>query len=263
MKIPTSLKIVTLLAALAAASNSRAEILLTDDFKATGSPKTVELNDNLEGRQTGTLATQSWTKYDSDFGTQIGNAGEDIGQPGGKSNGDFLLLAYTGKASLEGLPLSSANVDGPLLISFDMFNGQKNVDDGSWTSFTMTNSVGEGWGWGASGFPQVPGSNEFGFRKLGNGTDAIIYIGGVGETAVKMSGDKISFLLTDSDGTGSAFSGRGSKVTLMNGQKKIGTYTLPQNMKASYITFSANSGQIGGIDNLRIETVDPSQAQGK
>ena len=263
MNLSKLLQSITLLAALATASNTRAEILLTDNFKSTGSPKTTELNDNLEGRQTGTLATQSWTKYDSDFGTQIGNAGEDIGQPGGKSNGDFLLLANTGKASLEGLPLSAANVDGPLLISFDMFNGQKNVDDGSWTAFTMTNRVGEGWGWGASGFPQVPGSNEFGFRKLGNGTGAIIYIGGVGETAVKISGDKISFLLTDSDGTGSAFSGHGSKVTLMNGQTKIGTYALPQDMKASYITFSANAGQIGGIDNLRIETVSPSRPQGK
>lgn len=176
MKISPLLNLGVFLAVHVNLASAQGTLLFFDDFKAADSTKFTEINEDLEGRQTGTLVPQRWTNYESDYRTQIGNAGEAIGQPEGKANGDFLLLADTGKASPEELVLSSANVDGPLLISFDMFPGK---NEATWTAFTLTNHVGPGWGWGASGFPQVPGSNEFGFRRLGNGTDAIIYIGGV------------------------------------------------------------------------------------
>jgi hypothetical protein len=243
-------------AVLAMTANSQATILFSDNFTVGATPDSTNINYNLAGRQAGTSGTQNW----NGFGTnaQVGNT-TVVGQPGGTSNGDYLLLAYEGKAALTTFALNSTTVTAPLLISFDMFNGTNPND---WTSFTLTDSVPTtGWGYGNSGFPVMSGYDEIGFRKEGDGTNgnSDMYTGGVGDHFVNLSGNSFSFLLTGTDGTGSAFAGNGTQVKLMNGATIIGTYNLAQQMTTSYITFGANVGQIGGIDNLLVQTVpEPS-----
>ena len=62
-----------------------------------------------------------------------------MSQPTG-TNGDYLLLASTNaatqNASLAATALSSANVTGPLKISFDMFKANAGAAD-QWTSFAI------------------------------------------------------------------------------------------------------------------------------
>jgi hypothetical protein len=252
------------LAVLAYPSTARATVLLSDNFTVSGTTNSLDLNYNLSGRQAGSLANQSWTGFNGVYNVQVGNDATYVGQPGGAPNANYLLLATTGKASLTALALNSTTVTAPLLISFDMFNGT-NLSD--WTAFTLTPATGEGWGYGdIIGFP-VPGTAAaFGWRKLGDGTSGVLNVPYVADYVFdaahgnSLSGNNFSFLLTDTAGTGSAFAGHGTKITMMNGSTTLGTYNMSgTGLTTSYITFSANSGQISGIDNLVIQTVpEPS-----
>jgi hypothetical protein len=233
-----------MLTLLAFAFNAKAAILLSDDFIATGTPDTNDINYNLLGRQTGTLATESWNKVGN---VQVGNA-TDVGQPGG-TGGNYLLSAFGGIAGLS-TALNSTTVTAPLLISFDMFNGALPTTY-SWTSFTLTNAQ-------LPANPIVSNSNEFGFQKFGDGNYSANTVSTGATTSAPATGDSFSVLLTDTAGTGSAFSGNGTVLILKNGGTTLQTFSLAQ-MTETYISFNTRGEQVGGIDNLVIQTVpEPS-----
>ncbi len=212
--------------------------LITDNFSATGNPNTGDLNFNLANRQTGSLALQNWTPGGN---TQVGNP-TPVTQPDGV-NGDYLLLAFGASATI-GSPLTSATVGGPLKINFDMFKG--NAGDASeWTSFTMRSG-------GNQGFP-IAGSGEFGFLYRKNTGVQIFSNGGlVQDYGSTSGGDSFAFYLADSAGTGSPFSGNGTKLVVTQGGGVISSFALNTGMGASYVTFGSAGGMIGGVDNLAV-----------
>ncbi len=217
--------------------------LLTDNFTATGNPDTGNLDYNLANRQTGTSATQSWTKTGN---AQVGNS-TDVQQPTG-TGGNYLLLAFGGSAKLGALSLSSTNVTGPLKINFDMFKGSV-VNDDEWTSFAMTST--------GSGHP-VAGSGEVGFLYRKSTGIQIFNNGAAMESFSSTSGgDSFAFYLADSAGTGSPFAGNGTRLIVTQGGGVLGSYTLNTGMGTSYLAFGTAGGTgtnaiIGGVDNLGI-----------
>ncbi len=220
--------------------------LLTDNFTATGTPNTMDLNYSLANRQAGSPATQSWTGSGN---VQVGNA-TGVGQPVG-TGGDYLLLAFGASAKLGGLALSAGNVGGPLKISFDMFKGNV-VDTTQWTSFTLT-SDGDGW--------PVVGSGEIGFLYRKN-TGVQVFNNGsaIADFSSTSGGDSFAFYLTDSAGTGSPFAASGTRVIITQGGSLLGTYALDTGMGTSYLAFRTADGggdnaMIGGIDNITIKNV--------
>ncbi len=213
--------------------------MLTDNFSATGNPNTMDLNFNLAGRQTGSSALQNWTPAGN---TQVGNA-TPVQQPAG-TNGDYLLLAFGASATLNGLPLSTANVPGPLKVGFDMFKGNTG-NSASWTSFTIRSTSG-------NGFP-ITGSGEFGFLYRANTGIQIFNNGGLLQDFGSTSGgDSFGVYLADATGTGSPFAGNGTKLVVTQGGSTIGSYTLNTGMGTSYLTFGSDGGMIGGVDNLAV-----------
>lgn len=223
--------------------------LLTDNFSATGNPNTNDLNYNLANRQTGTAALQTWTGVAN---VQVGNP-TNVNAPAG-TNGDYLLLAFGGQGRLNGLPLSSANVDGPLKVNFDMFTGTaSNATD--WTSFTLRAA--------ADGFP-VAGSGEFGMLYRNNTGIQIFNNGGViADFASTSGGDNFAVYLADAAGTGSPFAGNGTRVIVMQGSTQLGSYALNTGMGTRYLSFGSNGTRIGGVDNLAVNSfktniLDPS-----
>ena len=227
--------------------------LLTDNFTATGNPDPANVNYNLANRQTGSAATQSWTK---DGNAQVGNA-TDVQQPTG-TGGDYLLLAFGASAKLEGMPLSSATVAGPLKITFDMFKGNT-TDPNKWTSFAMS-STGSAW--------PIAGSGEFGFLYRNNTGIQIFNNGALMQNFDSTTGgDSFGFYLADADGTGSPFAGNGTRIIVTQGGSVLGTYALDTGMGTSYLAFGTDGGStpgmIGGVDNLvvspqRTNILDPS-----
>ncbi len=214
--------------------------LLTDNFSATGNPNTGNLNFNLVNRQTGGSALQSWTGGGN---VQVGNP-TNVGQPAGV-NGNYLLLAFNGAAAtLAGLPLTTANVPGPLSIQFNMFPGDAtNGDTTLWTSFTLSSTAG-------TGFPVV-GSGQFGFLYRNNTGVQVFNNGGAIATINSTNGTgAFALYLTDSTGTGSPYDGNGTIVTVAEGGSVLGTYTLNTGMGTTYLTFGSNSAMIGGVDGL-------------
>ncbi|MEO7318586.1 MAG: autotransporter-associated beta strand repeat-containing protein, partial [Chthoniobacteraceae bacterium] len=215
-------------------------ILLTDNFSGTGNPNTADLNFNLANRQTGTAALQNWTGAGN---SQLGNA-TGVQAPAG-TNGDYLLLAFGGSATLNDLPLSTANVTGPLKVSFDAFKGSGG-DATDWTSFVVRSA-------GGNGFP-ITGSGEFGFLYRQNTGIQVFNNGGllqdIGSTT---RGDSFAFYLADSAGTGSPFAGNGTKLVITQGGTTIGGYNLNTGLTAtSFLTFGSGGTTISGVDNLTV-----------
>ncbi len=228
-------------------------LLLTDNFTANGNPNTYDLNYNLANRQSGSSATKSWTPSGN---AQVGNA-TDVGQPGGTGNADYLLLAFGASATLGGMPLSSANVAGPLKITFDMFKGSTSTPD-KWTSFAMS-STGSGW--------PVANSGEFGFLYRNNtGIQIFNNTNLVQNFSSTTGGDSFGFYLADAAGTGSPFSGNGTRLIVTQGGSVLGSYALDTGMGTSYLAFGTDGGDpgmIGGVDNLTVNAqqtniLDPS-----
>ena len=213
--------------------------LLTDNFTATGNPDTADLNFNLENRQTGNLALQSWTPTGN---TQVGNP-TVVQQPPG-TNGDYLLLAFGATASLAGLPLNTVNFPGPVKVSADIFRGTTG-NSAEWTSFTIRSTL--------NGFP-IGLSGEFGFLYRNNtGIQAFNNSALLQDLAATTGGEHFEFYFADFDGTGSPFAGNGTKVVVTQGGVMIGGYKLDTGFGPnSIINFGSGGGMIGGVDNLAI-----------
>lgn len=176
---------------------------------------------------------------------QVGNT-TGVQQPAG-TNGDYLLMAqdsgFGNGAFLTGMPLSSANVTGPLKINFDMFKGSPGSR--SWTSFTLRS--------GFNAWP-VAGSGELGFLYQSNsGIQIFNNGGGIGGFTSTTGGDSFAFYLTDRTGTGSPFTSDLTRVVITQGAAIVGSYTLNTGMTGSrYLAFGVLSGIVGGVDNLAV-----------
>lgn len=242
-----------MLSIIAFSINAKAQVILSDNFTATGTTDPSNINYNLAGRQTGSAALQSWTAYDvgTSLGVaQVGNTTSNVGQPVG-TNGNYLYFANKEQVSLAGLALTSSNVNAPLLISFDMYSGGGPLDQ--WTSFSLTPTINPGFGADFSGFPIQNGPGAFGFLAFGGGgIDS--WASGTFSGGATQTSDQFSLLLTGVNGTGSAFAGNGTQITLMNGSSTIGTYDLTGNMTTAYLSFGTSDLQSAGINNLLIET---------
>ena len=234
-------------------STSRSQsTLLTDNFTVTGTPDTTNVNFNLAGRQSGTQATQSWTKIANGWQSQIGNASVFGG------DGNYLMVADGGGAArLAGLSLSSALVPAAekLVIQFDA------DATGEWMSFMISPSSPSGL------WHPVVGSGDFGMLIRPDGRIQAFnnggVIAGINDVFLASAGiNTITLTFTSADGTGSPFAGNGTRVSISDG-----TNTWSANLNTGFTTEDisfgsyANGGR-GLIDNLSITTV-PSLSPGR
>lgn len=227
--------------------------LLTDHFTVAGTTDTTDPNFNLAGRQSGTQATQSWTKVGPNFWqAQVGNAGVFGG------DGNYLMVADGGGgARLAGLTLSSAVVPPAekLVIQFDA------DATGEWMSFMMSPSSGAGL------WHPVVGSGDFGMLIRPDGriqafnNNAVIT--GINDVYLASAAiNTITLTFTGSDGTGSPFAGNGTRVSISDGTN---TWSAILNTGLSSETISFGSYADGGrglVDNLSITTA-PSFSPGR
>lgn len=232
---------------LATASSASAAVLLTDNFSGIDpAPNTSNVNYDLAGRQTGTQETQSWTTQNN---VQVGNPSVFGG------TGDYLMIAnFNSYAHLAGLTLNSTLVaaNEKLVISFDV--NVAGVTPGSWISFMISPSHPNG-----PAFPVV-GSGDFGFllqenggmQAFNNGAGAAIS----GPAFSTFTGlGNLTFTFSGADGTGSAFAGNGTQVSIYDGTS---TWTTVLNTGLTNETISFGTwgdGDRAMIDNLSITTI--------
>jgi len=241
-----------------------AQVLFTDNFTVSGGAdaSTDGANKELATRQGGTAATSSYTSYFTDtWNIQVGSS-TDVAAP----DSNHLLLARDG-AVQNNLNIS-ASATGPLSISFDMYNRETSDSPpaNAWCAFTLQAA-------GAYPFPVV-GGGEFGMLNRQNGGIQLFNGGGNMEpggwdTAGFALDTHWSLTFANTAGTGSAFDGTGSQVTIVNGTTTLGTITLAQLNSNLELGFRVdNSGfpanlLLVGIDNLSVEVTavpEPSSA---
>ena len=239
------------LAAFTIAGPASAATLLTDNFNGVDpDPEssnpidgTYNVNYDLANRQTGTQKTQAWSPSNN---VQVGN--ESVF--GSTGFGGYMMLANPGaNATLGGLTLSSSLVaaNEKLVVSFkaDVVEG---TPDSNWMSFTMTAD--------SNSWPIV-GSGDFGFLLTAGGGMQLFNVGTVvGPTLVTSSGIvDLTFTFSGADGTGSAFAGNGSSVSIFDGTNTWST-VLGGNLSSETIAFSnyADGGR-GMLDNISVTTI--------
>ncbi len=232
---------------------SSAQIILTDNF-------TVDANQNDpnfeigNGRQGGTAAPSLYTTNTApgnDWNVQIGSS-SFVGAP----DSNYLLLAEDG-AVQNNLNIS-ASASGPLSISFTLYNRGSHTGElpSYWGAFTLQAA-------GSDPFPVV-NSGEFGFlNREGGGIQAFDGTGNITPSGWDTSGFATNInwtlIFTDTSGTGSAFNGNGSQVTIKNGVYTLGTLTLAQ-LSGSNLGLGFRADSEGdpahllliGIDNLSV-----------
>lgn len=242
-KFSASLACAALLGIINSAS---ADVLLSDNFNFV-SAGSQDLNQDLAVRQTGPLALTTYTGGQDHH--QVNNTTTDVGQPGAPGYGGYVLTALNGNWQSD---LDIAGIStGTLTIEFDMYE--------------LTNSSTE---WGAcslrapgTAFP-VAAADEFGFLRRRNGGMQVFQNGNVSGTA---AWDTANFALdphwklifTDTAGTGSAFNGNGSKVTMINGTAWTNTLTLGQLKRNIKLGWNASGSGFAGIDNLVVSGTRP------
>ena len=226
-----------------------ATVFLSDNFTVTFNSQDV--NQELAGRETGSLFPATYDGWQIHH--QVGNSGTDVGQPGGAPNSNYVLLAFNG-TFFSDLDIASL-ASGPLTNDFDMYlrgaNPGGSTDPTSWAACSLRAA--------GSMFP-VAGSGEFGFLVRANGGVQVFNNGGniapSGWDTVNFAlADHWRLILSDTNGTGSAFNGNGSQVTLINGTTTLGTLILPTPLKSSTLRlgFTQTGNRFAGIDNLVIQ----------
>lgn len=234
-----------------------ADVLLTDDFMVSSNSQNV--NQQLAGRQTGPLAPAYYTGVQVNH--QVGNTTTDVGQPGGATNGNYVLLAGDG-CFFSNLALD-ALATGPLTIEFDLYVAGVNAgstDPTTWVACCLTHPDPNDF------FPVVPQAGEFGFLVRNNGGVQVFQNNG----SITPNGfDTVGFapsnhwtlIFSDSTGAGSAFNGNGSQVVMMNGTTVLGTIALSQLDSAGLrLGFRDTGNRYGGISNLKISGTPSGRA---
>lgn len=217
-------------------------ILLKDHFD-TNNESAANFNSTLGTDQQGTLAPASYstTTAGQNWQAQHGNGGEMllVGDAG-----------YSASAALNlDFSLPSNDADLPLSIEFDARVTDTN-NSNCWASI----SIGS-----AKNITANDNRARFGILPVIDGS-LQIWSNGAQRPVASRSGNKFRIVLSNNAGTGSAFNGNGSKVTLYSGDTLVGTY--PTNQLATgdgYLSFAANpyngSWNITRIDNLNITLV--------
>ena len=229
---------------LALAGSASAAVLLSDNFNVV-SGNSQNVNQDLGVRQSGPLAPATYTGFGSQH--QVGNTGTDVGQPGGASNSGYVLLA--GGSFQSDVDIARMST-GPLTIDVDMYNTGSGGggDDTHWVSFTMRR---EGQTF------VVAGGGEFGFLKRVNGGVQVFQNGssiapGSWNNVGSATNAHWTLIFSDTAGTGSAFVGNGSQVTMINGTTTLGTLTLSQLNRSGLKVGFGQDTRYAGIDNLSI-----------
>jgi hypothetical protein len=228
-----------------------AQTYLTDDFAVLPGDAGNDANlDITDGRQGGIDAVSDYVNYDQGnaWNHQLGNTSTYVGQPA-SVGGNFLLLAQFG-ADQNDLNVSTT-ATGPLAISFNLYVTGSSGASTYWGAFTLQAA-------GTYPFPIVNGG-EFGFLSRKNGGIHIWDGGGDitpsgWDTAGFVTSSYWTLIFSDSSGTGSAFDGNGSQVTIKNGVYTLGTFTLPQ-LNTSDIEAGFRADDEGDPANLLITGV--------
>lgn len=258
---------------LGAANFATASILLSDDFTVSTNVNS-QPNFEIENRQGGGFALSPYTISNVNAAPpnqnpayiQLGNTSTDVGQPGGASNGNYLLV--TNRSGVQNnLAIDSTLADGkPLRFDFDLYAVSVTADQTVWSSFSLraaaTNSVN-----GGTGAWPVATTGEFGMLRRANGQLQIFVNNGTGITLPgTITNSSFSLIFSDLAGTGSAFTGvggGGSKVEIWNGGSLFYTATFAEgtqlNSSGLHFGFTATTNARGGVDNLVLSSVpEPS-----
>ena len=227
-------------------------VLFHDNFNAyygLNGDNNLNLNVDLADRQSGLLAPNNYTPGGDHH--QVGNGGTGVGQPFGGANSGYVLTAFQGNfySDLD-IPVIST---GQLKIELDMY-----VNSNDWLALGLRHVP-------CDFFPIVGnGSGEFGFlRQSDGGLQLWDGSGSITPSGWNNAGfapdSHMTFIFTDTAGTGSAFTGNGSKVTVMSGGTTLGTVNLTQLSSSGLkLGFKADGGELGGIDNLTLSGTVPA-----
>ncbi|MCA9237983.1 MAG: PEP-CTERM sorting domain-containing protein [Planctomycetales bacterium] len=244
---------------LGSASNSSAVVLVSDDFTVAG--LTSDVNENLSNRQSGLLGSFTYTADGFGFDNnptvhELGNTTVNVGQPGGASNGNYLLMDMSAYVLSDETIGQSIARGAPLTISFDMYvTGNPNgVEADQWGAFTLR-AGGQGW--------PVADAGEFGMLMRNDGRIQMFQNSSTANPAWENLGystdSRWELTFSDTAGTGSAFSGNGSMLRMVNGANDE-TVTLNQlNSTGLRIGFRNFQALAMGVDNLLIDGVNRVQ----
>lgn len=236
-----------------------AQLLLSDNFTAASAEDDVNAPNNGingTGRQTGTDAGSLYTANNSSDanGIQIGNTTTNVGQPN-PADGNYGLVAF-GDSFYNNLDVASAanTANAPLTISFNLWTSGNpfNADPSNWGAFTLSSA--------GTSFPVVAGGQFAFLQRVTEGVQ--VFNNGVNPTGTAgfdtagfaSTTGQWTLVFSNTAGTGSAFNGTGSEVTMINNGVNDGTFTLTQlNSSGLFAGFtSAGGGMAIGVDNLSI-----------
>ena len=252
LKWNNAARLAFLAAVLSVSSASAQVVLFSDNFNINPalpgftSNNNLDLNFDLADRQAGPLAPSTWFGITEHH--QVGNLATYVGQPGGATayGGGYVLLAFNGNMQND-LDIARASA-GPLTIDFDMMMDP--AHGGEWTAFSIRRP--------GSAFPITGGNGEFGFLQQNDG-GVQLWDGGGSITPSGWNNAGFApaqhwkFIFTDTAGTGSAFVGKGSKVTIINGANWTNTISIQQLLRSGLkFGFNASGSALDGVDNVVI-----------
>jgi len=244
---------------------ARAAVLFSDSFLVNppgdGTQNTCDLNQNLPGREGGTLGAGGLISYGSNLG-----ANAQVGNPtGGIDGGNYLLNAF---GAVSGPNANFNQGPGPLTISFDFVpnlgpspgaGSYISGNGSSWTSLVLSNSA-------TPVYPFVVNA-DFGILWRGNGNIQVFSGGNLLTNDTPVFAEDWQFhhidaVISDLAGTGSGFTGGGTRISLFadNGALPFATYSSADAIPIpaftnNQIAFGTNGDTISAVDNLSISVV--------
>lgn len=230
--------------------------LLTDNYTATGTPNTLDLNYNLAGRQTGTAAPTTYT-LSPGGNCQVGNGGEP------HDGGNVLLCAFGSNAALD-RNFNNALSRGGLKLSFDLDPNSHNNTVDNWGAVAIGSAQADRNTFVVSGTP------HFGILFRANGHiqafDGGTGVNGPTEPNWLPDGDysgqlhRITLVMTG-PGDGNPFDGSGDtliEVFVDGGSTPVFSFTKTGGYANNYINFQ--NSYIGDFENLVIAQLNPPPA---
>ena len=231
-------------------------VLLTDNFTGTGTPNTLDLNYNLAGRQTGTVAPTTYT-LNPGGNCQVGNGGEP------HDGGNVLLCAFGSNGALD-RNFNNALSAGGLKMSFELDPNSHNNTLDNWGAVTIGSAQAD-----RNTFV-VSGTSHFGILFRANGRiqafDGGTVVSGATEPNWLPDGDysgqlhRITLIMTG-PGDGNPFDGSGDtliEVFVDGGSTPVFSYTKTGGYADNYINFQ--NSYIGDFENLVISQLSPPPA---
>ena len=228
------------LAAFAIAGPASAVVLLTDNYNTNNNTDST-FNNTLGADQGGLLATVSYNIASGAYWqVQHGNGGA------------MLLTGYS-RVSLDHDFSAEANsYDSPITIDF----GYLHASSSGWGSFVISGQK-----------PDYIQNSTVIFGELFTGAGGTqLFNGGASPYATGsgfVNDSNIRFVLSNTAGTGSAYNGAGSLLTIYSNNTQINQVTLPQLTSGTYFSFGGGGwdGNPTKFDNLTVSVIsEPSAA---